>query len=193
MSVVASVTVGDAPAVWAGLGFAVRGDRVRVGGLELCLGVAPGPGLRRVTAVGEGEAKVDGLPFGWTPYGSPVGDEHPNGVVALDHIVVATDGLERTTAALQAAGFELRRVRERARQAFLLAGPCVFEVVEHDQATGATFWGLAFAADLETLAAGAGALVGDVRDAVQPGRRSATLRREAGASVAVAFLSERTR
>jgi hypothetical protein len=126
MTAVASVTVGDAPAVWTALGFAPRGDRVRVGGLELCLGVAPGPGLRRVTAVGTGDARVDGLAFGWTPYGSPSGDEHPNGVVALDHIVVATDDLERTTAALQAAGFELRRVRERARQSFLVAGPCLF-------------------------------------------------------------------
>jgi hypothetical protein len=191
MTVVASVTVGDPPAVWSALGFAARGDRIRVGGLELCLGVAPGPGLRRVTAVGEGEAKVDGLAFGWTPYGSPAGDEHPNGVLGLDHVVVATDDLERTTSALQAAGFELRRVRERARQAFLLAGPCILEVVEHERASGAAFWGLAFVANLDTLRATAGELVGDVRDAVQPGRRIATLRGDAGSSVPVAFLSRR--
>jgi hypothetical protein len=35
--------------------------------------------------------------------------------------------------------------------------------------------------------------VGDVREAVQPGRRIATVRAEAGASAPIAFLSERTR
>jgi hypothetical protein len=193
MTSLASVTVGDAPEVWSALGFALRGDRVRVGGLELCLGPAPGPGVSRVTAVGEGPAAVDGLAFGWTPYASPDGDEHPNGVVALDHVVAVTDDLERTTTALQSAGFVLRRVRERARQAFLLAGPCVLEVTESAEASAAAFWGLAFAGDLDALAASAGALVGAARDAVQPGRRIATLRSDAGSSVPVAFLSERTR
>ena len=193
MTALASVTVGDAPEVWSALGFAVRDDRVRVGGIELCLGAASGPGVSRVTAVGEGEASVDGLAFGWTPYGSPPGDEHPNGVAALDHVVVATDDLERTSGALQAAGFELRRVRERARQAFLLAGPCLLEVTESADARAPAFWGLAFAGDLDALAAHAGDLVGEVRAAVQPGRRIATLRRGANSSVPVAFLSARTR
>ena len=191
MTTLASVTVGDAPEVWSALGFALHGDNVRVGGIELCLGAASGPGVSRVTAVGEGEDAIDGLAFGWTPYGAPPGDRHPNGVVALDHVVVATDDLERTTDALQAAGFELRRVRERARQAFLLAGPCVLEVTESADTAATAFWGLAFAADLDALALRAGDLVGDVRDAVQPGRRIATLRRAAGASMPVAFLSRR--
>ena len=56
MTVLASVTVGDAPEVWSALGFAVRGDRIRVGGIELCLGTAPGPGVTKLTAVGEGDA-----------------------------------------------------------------------------------------------------------------------------------------
>jgi hypothetical protein len=191
MTVLASVTVGDPVEVWSGLGFALRGDRVRVGGIELCLGAASGAGLSKVTAVGEGAATIDGLAFGWTPYGSPPGDAHPNGVVALDHVVVVSDDLERTTTALQGAGFELRRMRERARQAFLLAGPCLLEVTESAEASAPAFWGLAFAGDLGALAAGAGALVSDPRDAVQPGRRIATLRRAAGSSVPVAFLSRR--
>ena len=191
MTVLASVTVGDPVEVWSALGFTLRGDRIRVGGIELCLGAASGTGLRKLTAVGQGEATVDGLAFAWTPYGSPPGDEHPNGVVALDHVVAVTDDLERTTTALQGAGFELRRVRERARQAFLLAGPCVLEVTESAETSAPAFWGLAFAGDLDALAAGAGALVGDARDAVQPGRRIATLRSTANSSVPVAFLSRR--
>ena len=105
--------------------------------------------------------------------------------------MVVSDDLERTTTALQGAGFELRRMRERARQAFLLAGPCVLEVTESAEASAPAFWGLAFAGDLDALAASAGALVGDARDAVQPGRRIATLRRTASSSVPVAFLSRR--
>lgn len=193
MTTLSSVTVGDDPAAWSALGFAVKGDRVRVGGIEVCLGTAEGPGIIRVTAVGDGPAEADGLEIKWSPYGSPAGDAQPNGVAALDHVVVATDDLDRTSAALQAAGFELRRVRERARQAFLLAGPCVLEVTESEQAPGAAYWGLAFAADLDVLATHAGDRLGDVRDAVQPGRRIATLRPGANLSVPVAFLSQRTR
>ena len=193
MTVLASVTVGDDPAVWSALGFAVHADRLRVGGIELCLSPDAGPGVTKVTAVGEGPTAVDGLAFGWSPYGALPGDVQPNGVVALDHVVIATDDLDRSVAALQDAGFELRRVRERARQAFLLAGPCVLELVEFADATGAAFWGLAFAADLDALASGAGGLVGDVRDAVQPGRRITTLQGAAGSSVQIAFLSERTK
>jgi hypothetical protein len=192
VTALASVTVGDDPGVWSALGFAVRDDRVRVGGIEICLAPGAGTGVTKVTAVGEGAARVDGLTIGWSPYGAPSGDAQPNGVLALDHVVIATDELERTVGALQAAGFELRRVRERARQAFLLAGPCILEVAESAEAGGATFWGLAFAADLDVLAAHAGELVGAVRDAVQPGRRITTLRGAAGSTVQIAFLSERT-
>ena len=185
------MTVGDDPQVWSALGFALHDERVRLSGIELCLAPDDGPGVTKITAVGEGPARVDGLAVGWTPYGAPAAEPQPNGVVALDHVVIATDDLDRTVAALQDAGFELRRVRERARQAFLLAGPCILEVGESPEARGATFWGLAFAADLTLLAAHAGDLLGDVRDAVQPGRRIATLRGSAGSSVQVAFLSRR--
>ncbi|MGZ4268000.1 MAG: glyoxalase [Solirubrobacteraceae bacterium] len=196
MTALAGFTVGDAPAVWAGLGFAVRDDRIRVGGLEISFGDA-----LAVTGVGEGPSEVDGLPFAWRPEPGPPGEPQPNGVLALDHVVIATPDLERTTAALQAAGFELRRMRAQARQAFLLAGPTILEVVEFADANSiasspggelARFWGLAFAADLGALAATLGDRVSEPKDAVQPGRRIATLRRGAGCSVPVAFLSPRT-
>jgi hypothetical protein len=54
----------------------------------------------------------------------------------------------------------------------------------------AFFWGLAFVApDLDATVAGLGGRVSEVRAAVQPGRRIATLRRSAGLSVPVALMS----
>jgi len=51
-------------------------------------------------------------------------------------------------------------------------------------------WGLAFEVeDMERTAAALGGLLGSPRDAVQPGRRIATLRPEAGLGPAVAFMS----
>ncbi len=197
MTALAGLTIGDDAAVWSALGFAVGGDRVLVGGVELRLDPEAPPGIAAATAVGDGPSAVDGLPFTWTPHPAPAGEPQPNGVVALDHVVIATPGLDRTVAALQGVGFELRRVRPEARQAFLLAGPCVLEIVEladrFPDSRCAAFWGLAFAADLDALAARAGDLVGAPRDAVQPGRRIVTARRGADPAVPIAFLSPRTR
>jgi hypothetical protein len=54
----------------------------------------------------------------------------------------------------------------------------------------ALLWGLAFGVDsLETTAELLDERLSDPRDAVQPGRRIATLRRSAGVGVAMAFMS----
>ena len=54
----------------------------------------------------------------------------------------------------------------------------------------AFFWGLAFAApDLDATVAGLGDRVGEIRPAVQPGRRIATLRRSAGLAAPVALMA----
>jgi hypothetical protein len=53
-----------------------------------------------------------------------------------------------------------------------------------------SFWGLAFIApDLDATVAGLGDRVSEIRDAVQPGRRIATLRRSAGLTVPVALIT----
>ena len=49
------------------------------------------------------------------------------------------------------------------------------------------FWGLTVAVpDVDALA---GLLLGEVRDAAQPGRRIATVRRDAGLAIALALIS----
>ena len=84
------------------------------------------------------------------------------------------------------------------RQAFFRVGEPVLEVVQappgtriaEDRDGPARLWGISFAvADLDATVASLGDLAGEPRDAVQPGRRIATLRREAGIGTAVAFMS----
>jgi hypothetical protein len=119
---------------------------------------------------------------------------HPNGALAVDHVVAFTDDLARTAAAVEAAGLPLRRVRRPpevpAPAAFLPAGTLVVEVVE----TGVppSWWGLVVAvADIDAAVDGLAGLVGAPRAAVQAGRRIATVRPEAGLSAALALMTPR--
>jgi hypothetical protein len=113
-----------------------------------------------------------------------------------------TPDLGRTIPAFEARGLEVRRVRHTDqygppfRQVFFRGGETILELIGPDTATEgddrpAHFFGLAFTvADLDATAAGLGERVGDVKDAVQPGRRIATLRhRDFDISVPVALMS----
>jgi len=182
------LTLADAPSSWEALGFALP---VGLGGVALTLG-APGRGIMGWTLDGVPSAEVDGLPGAIGP-AVPSGARHPNGAIGLDHVVVTTPDFDRTSAALAAAGMPLRRVRRVGvrRQGFRRLGPAILEVVEaRDAAPGpAAFWGLVVVvSDLDALAARLGERLGAVKPAVQPGRRIATLRREAGLGQAVAFM-----
>ena len=132
------------------------------------------------------------------------GDEPEITGLALDHVVAITPALDRTVAGLEGAGLDLRRIREEPtpagapRQAFFRLGTTILEVVQEpaeatERAGGdrpAFFWGLAFVApDLDATVAGLGDRVSEIRPAVQPGRRIATLRRSAGLSVPVALIT----
>ena len=202
------IALPEAPAAWARLGFAVDGDgSFHVGGVRLvtgreCLGVAAEglradrpDGLAIVAAGDAGRASTSSGSAGPTRRSAAGGAAHPNGAVVLDHVVALTDSLPRTLAALEAAGLELRRIREPpeapARQAFLRLGELILEVVERPDPPAA-LWGLvAVAGDLDALAVRLGGLLASPRDAVQPGRRIATVRREAGLATALAFMTPR--
>jgi hypothetical protein len=115
--------------------------------------------------------------------------------VAIDHVVVTSPDPARTINALQAVGLEPRRTRDldTMRQTFFRLGPVILELVGPPAPDGdgpARFWGIAFTvADLGATARFLGARLGRVKDAVQPGRRIASLRREAGLALPVAFMS----
>jgi hypothetical protein len=200
------LTVVDRPEAWEAVGFAVDGDRCVVGETRIRLaGDDPGKGLARWSLRGIGSTELDGLQTARSDRPPPgPAPAHPNGVTAIDHVVAITPDLDRTVAALTGAGLDLRRIREEPtpagapRQAFLRLGAVILEVVQEpedaiERAGGdhpAFFWGLALIApDLETTVASLGDRVGEIRDAVQPGRRIATLRRSAGLALPVALMT----
>jgi hypothetical protein len=118
---------------------------------------------------------------------------HPNGALAIDHVVVVTPDFERTQAALERAGITLSRIRDAGgfRQGFRRLGPAILELVEAREAPpgSARFWGLVITVeDLPRLAERLDARLGPIKAAVQPGRHIATLRSTADLSVPVAFM-----
>jgi hypothetical protein len=197
--------VADPPEVWTALGFRVVGDSVVVGGIRVQLrGTAAGPGdggVRSWCFEPAWPASIHGLAAHPRPVPAdtraPDAASHPNGVTAVDHVVVASPDVERTTAALGEAGIAARRTIVGARgddevlYRFFLLGTCVLELIGPAEATGAgpaRFAGLAFTT---TTIDDLGELIGEPRVAVQPGRRIATVRRRAGSSIPIAFLSPR--
>jgi catechol 2,3-dioxygenase-like lactoylglutathione lyase family enzyme len=207
MATVDELTVADAPEAWSALGFAVDGDACVVGDVRVRLaGPDAGRGLVGWSLRGVVATELDGLPTARSEREPPAeAPAHANGVAALDHVVAITPALERTVAALEGAGLDLRRIREEPtpagapRQAFFRLGGTILEVVQEppeaiERGGGADrpafFWGLAFAApEIEATVAALGDRVSEVRDAVQPGRRIATLRRSAGLSVPIALIT----
>jgi hypothetical protein len=191
----AEIVVGDDPARWAALGFAVGAGAVTVGGIRIILADGPS-GLRELRLRGLRAERPDGLALRSADGASDAANAvHPNGALAVDHVVALTDDATRTSAALEAAGLPLRRIRRPpespAIQAFHPAGTLVLEVVEADGRTP-RLWGLVIVvADLDAAAKALGDRLGAAKDAVQPGRRIATVRREAGLSTPLALMTPR--
>jgi hypothetical protein len=201
------LTVADPPAAWRDAGFDLQNDAFDVGSVSVRLaGPRAGRGIVGCTMHALAAEMPDGLPISSSTLDlrPPRTRPHRNGVVALDHLVAFSPSLERTVPALEEAGLELRRLREQPtpagapRQAFFRLAEVILEVIERpprsreerDPDVPARFWGLAFLVeDLDHCAAYLGDRVGEARDAVQPGRRIATLRRDAGLGTAVAFMS----
>lgn len=188
--------IGADPDRWRAAGVALDAQgRAQIGGITVGVGPGEGEGLRAWGWDGlNAETALDGVPVTAMPAGPEL--DQPLGLVAVDHVVLATGDLDRTVAALDAAGLDRRRIRDagKIRQAFYVAGPALVEVAGPAEPDGgdAALWGITFVvADLDAAAAAMGELLGDVRDAVQPGRRIATVRRDAGLGVPVALMTPR--
>jgi hypothetical protein len=208
------IVVASEPALWRELGFVVEQDVVTLGGVRIRLGAAGegivGWSLRGLPA----GASLDGLPTvaadalapgpapapaaapAPAPAPAPGEAAHPLGAIAVDHVVALTPDFDRTLDALRAAGLDYRRTREAGggfRQAFFVLGPCLLElggpVEDLDKAR---FWGLTLVVeDLDAAAELLGDRLGRVKDAVQPGRRIATVQPSAGLGVPLALITPR--
>ena len=178
--VLAALDVAGDADCWRAAGFTVDDDgAIRAGHVRLNTGVG-GHGIARWRLAEEPEV-------------APA--EHANGTTVLDHLVLFTDDPERTTGTLAERGLAARRVRDVGNgttQTFLRAGEVILELVGPiPNVEGVRPWGLAFTvADLDACAALLGPACGAIKDAVQPGRRIATLRhRDLGLTVPIAFMS----
>ena len=194
-----SLDVAVEPGAWGAIGFAVDEHGVcAVDGVAIRLGVTG----RKITSWSlegvEPGTTIDGLPtVEPSPPSITVG--HPNGTVALDHLVVLSPAPQRTIAALAEHGIEVRGRRHTDQygppftQTFFRIGKPVLELIGPDEPGGeepARFYGIAFTvADLDATVEFLGDRLGTVKDTVQPNRRIATLRREAGAGIPLAFMS----
>ncbi len=193
--------IADEPGAWEALGFTLDGEGLTVGTTRLTLvGRAGGEGICSWSLRGLDATDLDGLPTERSTATAPIPAAHANGASAVDHVVVFTPDLDRAVAALEAAGLPLRRRIEPpeaprpVRMAFLRVGEAVLEVVERadapDRGAPAAFWGLVIVVeDLDAAARLAGERLGAPRDAVQPGRRIATVAPEAGLSTEVALMT----
>ncbi len=223
-----SLTVADQPSAWEAAGFSVSAHPGARGTIHL--------GDTAIVLTGGGERSDIGGIQGWTVGGldAPAGpglidgivtefeacipsssrsgsDEavtpHPNGALGIDHVVIITPDLDRTTAAFVDRGLGVRRIRDTEsygapmRQAFLRIGPSVVEVVSGNidnpdpgKAQGPAQWfGMALDVDdLDLVSDLLGDGLGAIKPAVQPGRRIATIRHKTyGMTVAVALMDSR--
>jgi hypothetical protein len=190
------LTIGADPAAWGRVGFAVDGHGTSVGSVGLHFDAGEGIVGWRLDRADVQE--IDGLPFAPAAAARTAADPHPNGVTQIDHVVVLTPDLERTTDAFERLGVERRRLRKvetddgTLRQGFFRLGEVILEVVEHRRVEPgpARFWGITFAVEnLDACAELLGNRLGPIRDAVQPGRRIATVRPAAGLGLPVALIS----
>jgi hypothetical protein len=164
------LTLGGTPEAWERFGFGTTQGEVHVGGVRLQFDGGE-PGIRGWTLDGEG---------GTSP-------AHPNGVIGIDHVVALTNDVDEAVRAFTERGFDHRRTHGDAerRQAFFVLGPCLLEIVgDVQEAGGFALWGVTFVANDVEQYAGA-------KDAVQPGRRIATVPREAGLGFPVALITPR--
>jgi hypothetical protein len=207
MPTLVELTVADAPDAWRDAGFEVDGDGQCVIG-HVRVWLRPEDGRRGIVGWALDDAAevddIDGLPTSVPAQDPPAPWTHPNGSTLIDHVVVASPDIARTRAAIEEAGFDARRVRDTEsygapmQQVFFRAGEVIVELVgapdpdpeRRDRPAG--FFGLAVnVADLDATKTLLGERLGEPKEAVQPGRRIATLRsKDLGLTTAIAFMSE---
>jgi hypothetical protein len=208
------------PSAWESIGFTVRGTEadsqpespvIVVPDVVLRFDANPESASRLVGwAFSDDEAttnvrstEIDGIPTRIVSGVSvPSADEHRLDIIGVDHVVVMTGSLERTSDAItDTVGEPLRRIRDAGhgvRQGFHRAGSVILEVVERPDlasTTSASLWGVVFVVrDLDAVVEWLGPdAISSPRDAVQDGRRIATIRNDVGLGVPVALMTPHQR
>lgn len=204
------ILVGDPPEAWADAGFTVDDDgtcrigmvRVRLVGRDGGKRIL-GWSLRGAPEARLADGRLDSLPTTASSAPPATGATHPNGALYIDHVVLLSPNLPRTAQSIESLGVEQRGERETdtygapMRQMFFRLGEVILELVGGTEPGEGDpgFFGLAITvADLDAAALRLGEHLGEAKDAVQDGRRIATLRhRDLGMSVATALMSPEPR
>ena len=193
--------VGSDPLKWQRIGCEVTLDgRIPMLFCSLMVSFDAPEGLSAwgISSLDPSITEIDGIATFVADPMEPMLCDHPNSGTELDHVVVMTNSLDRTCGAItEATGAPLKRIRDLGsmRQGFhrIGRGGLIVEVVERPEITDsvACLWGVVInVADLDHAVEMIGSdLIGAAKDAVQPGRRIATLRPEAGLGTAVALMS----
>jgi hypothetical protein len=202
-----AITVADPPEAWAAAGFTVDPDgscrigsvRVRLVGRDAGKRIL-GWSLRGLSDEALAEGSLAGLPTTASDAAPTEPAVHPNGATHIDHVVLLAPDLLTTAKAIEAAGVPIRGERDSdtygapMRQIFFRMGEVIIELIGSPDTPGEGdpgFFGLAHTvSDLDATASLLGEHLGSIKDAVQEGRRIATLRhRDLGMSVATALMS----
>jgi hypothetical protein len=195
------------PGAWRAIGLTVADDgSIPLFGTSLRIvregdpsyGGSSGIAAWSLSGVADAPPSIDGLATEMVEPQPPVFADHALGASAVDHVVVMTPDLDRTSAAIhEATGCELKRIREvgEMRQGFhrIGRGGLIVELVERPEIEQgpARFWGLVLIVDaLDEACERMGTdLIRTPIDAVQPGRRIATVREDAGLGLPIALMT----
>ena len=116
MITIGEIRVPNDPVAWRDLGFDVEGDESRLGSVRLRLGGdrfdKPGVTEWTLRGIADSVTEIDGILTAVSTDPTPEPCTHPNGVTRIDHVVLMTPDLPRTTAALKSIGLDVRRERD---------------------------------------------------------------------------------
>ena len=201
------ILVGDPPETWQAAGYAVDDDGTcRIGQVRVRLVGRDGGkrilgwSLRGAPPARLADGTLDGIPTTASEEAPAEPGTHPNGSAYIDHVVLLTPNLARTVEALGSIGLTPKGERDSdtygapMRQVFFRMGEVILELIGQIDGAGEGapgFFGIAVTVDdLDAVGAMLGERLGNPKDAVQEGRRIATLRhKELGMSVATAFMT----
>jgi hypothetical protein len=203
MSRLVALHASGSPEPWQQLGISCVSDVCQLADVELHLTSAfSGSGLTSWTIdVGRaGQVDIDGIPttlVASSPASTPTSVIGSQRMVSLDHVVVNTDNLDRTTAAIERElGIPMRREREVGNgvvQRFHKLDNTIIEVVTgpHVSGVGASLWGMVVSVDdLFDWAEHIGSDVASPpKKATQPGRYISTVRSSVGLGVPFALMT----
>jgi hypothetical protein len=199
------LVIGGSRANWAQVGINFSQDGVfAIGELVLRLNESLLPGLHSwaLSNINSTISSIDGIPTTEVLVATrPAQIESREFVLqplGIDHVVVNTPDLERTSRALhEATGAELKRIRDAGngmRQGFHRLGDVIVEIVSTPAmpAGTASLWGFVVnVADVKDVAAYLGPdVLSPPKPAVQKNRLIATFRGAVGLGVPVALMSD---